>query len=529
MCLRPIHITNNTTSFRPTDAVEFDAPCGECEECRNLRRREYEFRTFVEMVHNAEKGWINCFGTLTYKPECLPTSTVYPHYGEPLTIECFSRSDISKLFNKLRKHLYKKFGVKGIKYIVVTEYGDSTQRPHYHFQISVPPCVSAEYLHKWIQENWKLGFIMPRVYTGGYDKKGYYHNPFETPVTAIYKVAGYISKYCCKDMSFYCKEDVKRYVTFCKSYMKRKDIDEKTYNYIRHNLLYDRLTFVHTSRHFGEHICDMVHSIDDLFSGIQLPFKKVKLPIPNYNRRKLLFKTRSVAVDPSIKVNSFDNFGNVVTKYKVKYDLTAFGARYFSEYVRKSIQSVDDFFVNFIKNNYRSDEFIKYADNFGFDAYLRKLFENYHRDVSMYSIVFRNHCSPLHLQEFLDYPHVENSKFRVFPDCSYAHAGLSWCPLDSSFYFRGNEDIRYMRAVSESFYLSCMNYDRYVYDGIVRPKQLRGRNNIYFNSFPCFANFDLMIDCIYRFCNEFCKDSIKANFAFNLAKSSYRQQQIEFV
>lgn len=529
MCLRPIHITNNTTSFRPIDKVEFDAPCGECEECRNIRRQEYQIRTYVEMTHKSRQGWIVCFGTLTYKSSCLPTSTVYPNYGEPLTIECFSRKDVSSLFNKFRKHMYKKFGVKGISYIVVTEYGDKTQRPHYHFVVMFPPVTTAQYVHNWFQINWSLGFIFPAVYTGGYDKHGYYHNPFETPPTAIYKVAGYLAKYCCKDLAFYEKEDVKQYVSFCKSYMKRKDIDESTYNYIRHCLLYDRLTFVHTSRHFGEHINDMVTSVDDMFSGVELPFKKRKLPIPSYNRRKLLFNTRSVAVDSSIKVQGFDKFGNIVTKYKVRYDLTEFGKQYFSEYVRRSIVQVDDFFINFIKNNFKDADFIAFADGYGFDSYMRKLFENYHRDVSMYSIVFRNRCSPLHLQEFIDFPNTVNSSFRVFPNCSYASAGITWSPLNSKYWFTGSEDIKYMRAVSESFYLDSMSYDRYVYDGIVQPRKLRGRSNIYFNSFPCFKNFDLIIDCIYNYSNLYLKDGVKGSALVERQQSGYRQSQIEFV
>ena len=128
MCLRPIHICNNTTSFRAIDKVEIDCACGECEECRNIRKSEYEFRIYNECTYKVEQGWIMCFGTLTYKPLCLPQSTIYPNYGESLTIDCFSRKDVSKLFNGLRKHLYKKFGVKGLSYIVVTEYGDSTKQ-----------------------------------------------------------------------------------------------------------------------------------------------------------------------------------------------------------------------------------------------------------------------------------------------------------------------------------------------------------------------------------------------------------------
>ena len=529
MCLRPLHITNNTTSFRPIDKVELDCSCGDCEECRNLRKNEYELRIFAECTHKVlNKGYIMCFGTLTYKPECLPQSTIYPSNREPLTIECFSRKDISKLFNKLRKHFYKKFGVKGLSYIVVTEYGDSTQRPHYHFIVLFPSVCTAEYVHRWINVNWTFGFIFPRHHLGGYDSSGYYHHPFQTPFSAIQKVAGYISKYCCKDMAFYDKDDVKFYVNFLRSYMKRKDIDEHTYNYIRHYMLYDRLTFVHTSRHFGENINDYVNSVDDFFNGVQVPFKNVRLSIPNYNRRKLLFKTRSVAVDPSIKVQGYDRFNNLVTKYKVRYDLTDFGKKFFAEYVRKSIHKVSDTLNDFVVNWFNDPAFLSYADVYGFDSYLRNLFQSNIANIATYSVVYRNRCSPLHLQELIDFPNVANSRFRVFPDCMYAKSGVTWSAVDSSYYFRGDESIFYMRSVAENFYLSCLSFDKYIYEGIVNLKNIRGKQNVYFNSFPCFKNFDLMLNCIRMWTQEH-KEKVKSDALLQRSKASYRQNQIEFV
>ena len=93
-------------------------PCGQCIGCRLERSRQWAIRC----VHEASLHTDNCFITLTYSPDCLPSDGSLNH------------DDFQKFFKRLRKHI----APKKIRYYMCGEYGEDLQqpsklgRPHFH-------------------------------------------------------------------------------------------------------------------------------------------------------------------------------------------------------------------------------------------------------------------------------------------------------------------------------------------------------------------------------------------------------------
>lgn len=97
---------------RQADSSEkLTLPCGQCIGCRLERSRQWAIRC----VHEASLHEKNCFITLTYDKEHLPTdgSLQLDH------------------FQKFMKRLRKQYGPK-IRFFHCGEYGEKYQRPHYH-------------------------------------------------------------------------------------------------------------------------------------------------------------------------------------------------------------------------------------------------------------------------------------------------------------------------------------------------------------------------------------------------------------
>lgn len=91
--------------------MEVTIPCGQCIGCRLERSRQWAIRC----VHEASLYENNCFITLTYSPENLPSDN----------------SLHKDHFQKFMKRLRKAFGQK-IRFFHCGEYGENFARPHYH-------------------------------------------------------------------------------------------------------------------------------------------------------------------------------------------------------------------------------------------------------------------------------------------------------------------------------------------------------------------------------------------------------------
>lgn len=110
--------------FNPAEGLagsELKIPCGGCIGCRIDRSQQWATRLMHEAKYHDQK----CFLTLTYDDLHLPADGSLDKEAHQL------------FFKRLRKHLNPpkiaaSVGYKKIKYFLCGEYGDTTNRPHYH-------------------------------------------------------------------------------------------------------------------------------------------------------------------------------------------------------------------------------------------------------------------------------------------------------------------------------------------------------------------------------------------------------------
>lgn len=117
--------------------------CGRCMPCRINRRRSWELRLVLEaMVHDQD----GLFLTLTYSPETVPRN------GTRLSLR---KTDVQLFLKRLRINLHRKYGEQQIRFAVCGEYGERTQRPHYHMILWGSPEIEEDFY----LETWKQGLI----------------------------------------------------------------------------------------------------------------------------------------------------------------------------------------------------------------------------------------------------------------------------------------------------------------------------------------------------------------------------------
>lgn len=141
-------------------------PCGRCDDCTLKRRKLWTHRMMLESY----KHRANCFATITYNKEHMPKGdTLVP-------------SDAQDFLKRLRQTI----SPLKIRYYMVGEYGDETQRPHYHFAFfGMDPFLagghdgrSGAVQHAWTLKKESLGYS----FVGELNEK------------SIHYVAGYVTK-----------------------------------------------------------------------------------------------------------------------------------------------------------------------------------------------------------------------------------------------------------------------------------------------------------------------------------------------
>ena len=90
-------------------------PCGKCPPCQKRRISGWSFR----LTKHGQVSNTSQFVTLTYDESNVTKS----ENG----LQTIRKTDLQKFFKRLRKLNHEK-----ISYYAVGEYGDKTQRPHYH-------------------------------------------------------------------------------------------------------------------------------------------------------------------------------------------------------------------------------------------------------------------------------------------------------------------------------------------------------------------------------------------------------------
>ena len=136
-------------------------PCGNCLGCRTNRAQTWALRCQLELQNHKEA----VFATLTYDDE-----------HKPITLD---KTHVSTYLKKIRKTIPNK-----LRFFASGEYGEYTQRPHYHAII-----YGASQLHTpQLEKAWEKGHIHVDTatpaniaYTAGYCSKkiGYRREPHE--------------------------------------------------------------------------------------------------------------------------------------------------------------------------------------------------------------------------------------------------------------------------------------------------------------------------------------------------------------
>ena len=93
-----------------------ELPCGQCKACRLLRSKDWA----VRCMHESSLYKRNCFLTLTYDDKHLPVT-----YNRLPTLY---RYDFTCFMKRLRYY----FPDEKIRYFFCGEYGEQTNRPHFH-------------------------------------------------------------------------------------------------------------------------------------------------------------------------------------------------------------------------------------------------------------------------------------------------------------------------------------------------------------------------------------------------------------
>lgn len=182
-------------------------PCGVCIGCRLDYSREWANRITLEAKkYKPNESW---FLTLTYNDESIPFKQIKNKKTEEIKQGVtLNKKDVQDFFKRLRRHYEYHYKHKGIRFYIAGEYGETTNRPHYHACIFNMPIFTENKKYKinelgqtlWTNEEiekiWGKGFIAigriswdTAAYTARYmlkkqkgpDAKWYYESQAKEP------------------------------------------------------------------------------------------------------------------------------------------------------------------------------------------------------------------------------------------------------------------------------------------------------------------------------------------------------------
>lgn len=107
--------------------------CGQCIPCRINKRREWTNRLLLEQIGQKNASFV----TLTYRDEELSDYSGEDWRATRPVIPTLVKCDLQKFIKRLRKR------VSPIRFYGVGEYGDISERPHYHVAVfGLPVCMA---------------------------------------------------------------------------------------------------------------------------------------------------------------------------------------------------------------------------------------------------------------------------------------------------------------------------------------------------------------------------------------------------
>lgn len=213
MCYRPVKISNPSRHYANDMPKYLYVPCGHCADCLRNKKTEWYFRCMIEYQDILSLNGCCVFVTLTYSPENLPSFTL----PDGSVCQGFDKRHIHNFIKYFRIYLARQgIDSKGIKYLVCSEYGEHTKRPHYHGLLFIPFKIHWKLLQDVLNRSWHYGFVIC-------SQLGWF----------IRSPSGlrYASKYIVKDMSYY-NDVLKDYLSTAKTTQDRKELLEPYKDYL---------------------------------------------------------------------------------------------------------------------------------------------------------------------------------------------------------------------------------------------------------------------------------------------------------
>lgn len=328
MCTNPL-IVRNKSPYKVYDVspMKYQVPCGKCLECRSLVQSDWCTRLSYEINMFYRNGGIGVFLTFTYNDDDLPVFA-------PLNQPCFRHDDVLKFLDRINLYMQRTYGSYMYKYFFCSEYGKTTQRPHYHGLFLLNHGVDWFSFVEKARSLWsEHGYMFPKFDGHMYvDNDGFGVSPTLKNGAASAK---YVSKYITKDMSFYNIPSISAYLdkkndSFGIPYKKRKDLIKRCLP--KH--WQSKGIGISQLEQFDQFDSDSV--INALNNGVFEPLSGDVVPLSTYIVNKLMYKSvKSTRLSPTSGKPLYDRY------------LTDFGRQYFratfDNRLRKEINKYKEF------------------------------------------------------------------------------------------------------------------------------------------------------------------------------------------
>ena len=389
MCVNPITIQvkrNGETSS--TLRTSYEVPCGRCWQCRLSKQNSYLVRAYFEFVRTQKFGGCSLFLTLTFDDEHLPRiNNVIP---------CFDRSVVTKYFKRVRKRCVDYLRKKGykssdaskivsgnIKYLLTSELGDHTHRPHHHVIWFCSSLFPAWVFRKIVADCWQLGFV----------EFGSENYGFVKDIRGIQYVTKYIGKTSLDESYYnriidYYRNEVNKFkarVEFYTDKYRNSGVAEhvqitfdKYRSLIQKNsdildaLLKDK-PFTAVSQNFGmfalSDSCPYKFTNRTFYDGVVSVLDKV-YPLPSYYSRKLMYDVQVENVSGVNRVRFvLNDFGRDVHQIKLDKQLSSYRDRLIvsSTVYDGDVDRLTKFGYNFKSDSEVSNLITKFTDGFSDD------------------------------------------------------------------------------------------------------------------------------------------------------------------
>lgn len=477
MCQYPIKILNRSLTYSPLVTPKFvEVPCGHCSECVHSQQNEWFIRISSEIEHSK----ISFFYTLTFNEKYIPKFV--PKDFPSVSLNCFDYRYI-KLFNdRLRRYLFRSgFDRFSFRFMIVSEYGKHTQRPHHHLFLACRKNISPKLMTEFVEKAWTFGFVSPNSPLTSFD--GADRSKFSV-IRSSRGGAFYVSKYISKDIDFY-------RIPFIKTFLDRRLPDyKKHYEEIKPFLPR------HWQSHgFGIDIVSCPDTWTDLLTnGVNMSFTDktgkyhhVVLPLSRYLKDKILYETTHYSEvisrsdldrinkiryehrqNPNIPVT--ESFSDLVSSHSHTYrTLTDYGREYFlSSYLVKCTDLAKRFENVMSKSDLSNimPDFKEVRNTF-----FNKLGNYSLFDLAQFALVYHGYTNDCDIWEKL-------KDFYVFPPFSFDfHTSLDT-------FLNSATDVFCLRSQFVGSWFGTVSSDEH---------------NVTFDSYPAFRNFatclKLFFDC----------------------------------